>query len=90
MAKEEGVPAGGGAREAEGRALVDYILVRDKNSNSKLNQSTRVVKIDLYITIRAFERTHGPKVDSKKIEVWVSGATRTRRGARDGGTCTCR
>ena len=30
---------------------------------SKLNQSTRVVKIDVYYTIRPFKRTRGTKVD---------------------------
>ena len=37
---------------------------------SKLNQSTRVVKIVVDYTIRPFKRTPGTKVDRKSLEVW--------------------
>ena len=36
----------------------------------KLNQSARAVKIDVYNTIRPFQKTPGTKVDCKSSEVW--------------------
>ena len=40
----------------------DLILLNPKHiETAKLNQSTRVVKIDIYYTIRPFKRTSGTK-----------------------------
>ena len=47
-----------------GRASDDSTRILSENfQTSKLNQSTRVVKIDVYYTIRPFKRNPGTKVD---------------------------
>ena len=47
------------------------LFVRKNFHISKLNQSTRVVKIGVYYTIRPFKRTPGTKVDWKSLEFWI-------------------
>ena len=60
------------------------------------DQSTRVVKIDVYYTIRPFKRTPGTKVDCNSLEVWKcfgqihvksseTSSTRPGRGRARGG-----
>jgi len=41
----------------------DTFFFKKNFQSSKLNQSTRVVQIDVYYTIRPFKRTPGTKVD---------------------------
>jgi len=51
-------------REQVDLVVEDLTLFCPKNfQTSKLDQSTRVVKIDVYYTIRPFKRTPGTNVD---------------------------
>ena len=49
----------------------DLTLFVKKIQASKLDQSTRVVKIDVYYTILSFKRTPGTKVDRHSLEAWI-------------------
>ena len=51
----------------------------DTFQTSKPNQSTRVVKTEIHYTIRPFERTPGPEVDWKSLEVWEMLPEETKR-----------
>ena len=67
--------------------MTSHFSLRKASKLSKLDQSTRVVEIDGYYTIRPFRRTPGQKANEKKSEVWISSDEIRVKSSETSSTC---